>query len=282
MIRRCAIGVLALGLTALAALPRAGAHRELELAAARGPLVLTSSADGTAVVGARDMRPGSSASGVVTLVNASGGPARLYLEGSRVRERPGVGGGSLSTVLRVGVRDRGGRDLVAGDVRALAGCHDLGVIAAREQRELSLTAAFPRGGAQDNSYAGSSTSVDLRWIEQPPDSRGCAGVAAFDRPPRAVLSHRRVALVRGRALIRLLCRGTGPGHCAGTVALQRAAGGSRLSRAGVYGRARFAIRVGGAGTVRLRAPLGRRKAIATAVVRSGGSTTRRRITLIAR
>lgn len=282
MIRRCAIGALAFGLAALAAMPRPDAHRELKLAAVRGPLVLASSAEGTALVGARDMRPGSSASGVVTLMNASGEPAHLYLQGSPARERLGAGGGSLAAALRLSMRDRGGRELVTGDVHALGGCHDLGVIGARERRELSFTAAFPRGGAQDNSYAGSSTSVDLRWTEQPPDSRGCAGVAAAQRLPRAVLSHRRVALVRGHALIRLLCRGTGAGRCAGTVALERAPGRSRLSPAGVYGRAPFAIRVGGAGTVRVRAPLRRRKAIATAVVRSGGTTSRRRITLISR
>src|SRR4051812_20418081 len=137
------------------------AHPALRLTGARGPLVLSNSSEGRAILTAANLRPGQSVAGSVVLSNRGTAPARLVL-----RSSPPHGGARPRPVLRR-PPPRGGRPAgapplpvaggrgpaAAGAPRALAGCHARGALRGGASRRYRLVARFPRGGRRDNAYA---------------------------------------------------------------------------------------------------------------------------------
>ena len=118
------------------------------------------------------------------------------------------------------------------------------------------------------------------------------GLAIFTR---ATLSHRKVPRVGSYVKVVIRCRGAAGVHCRGRVALDPAAGSSRLRDAaarGRYGRARFDVATGANATVKVRVSSRFRRtlkakrrliALATATYTTGDqgqSTTRRKLTVV--
>jgi hypothetical protein len=215
------------------------------------------------------MKPGDTETGSVTVTNRGGQSARLFLQSS-------APDGALGDVLRVTVDGVG-----EGRLTELAGCHDLGSLPAGAARTYRFSARWPATAA-DNAYAGASTTVDHRWVlgDSP-----CAPGSASE--PRLAISHRRVALVGGRAQLQLRCASRVA--CAGAIRLRPRAGlRSRLGTAAGVTRARFGIAAGRRGMVSLPLPAASRpalrrqhKAIALVVVDlEGGGRTARLITVI--
>jgi hypothetical protein len=153
-----ALGVLS---TAVAA-PRIGGGEDAhaELTAAGGAAVVSNSREGTAVLGAERLRPGTAVSGTVRIANAGDEAGSFVLEAGNVVDVPGPNGGLLSSRLRLTVTDTTkGRTVYAGPLEF--GRVALGRLEAGEARVYALTVAFVDG---DNSYQGSSASIDLRWL----------------------------------------------------------------------------------------------------------------------
>ena len=78
---------------------------ELGRMAADGPVVLSSSQPGVAVLQGENIMPGDSVTGLITLSNKGDKPGKLALMLTGLRDRPGVYGGRLSSVLRLRVDD---------------------------------------------------------------------------------------------------------------------------------------------------------------------------------
>jgi hypothetical protein len=251
----------------------------LTLTAAHGVARIESSRAGSAVIEAGNLQPGDVVHGTVTLANRSDAAAPIRLTSAPPVDRARPGGARLGDVLRVAIADDGGagRPLAEGTLAEIAGCHPLAALPARGRRTYRFTARLPR--AAGNAYAGSSVSADATW-----QAGGCdAKVAAAPRRPRLRISHRRVALQRGRARLRLRC--LGPARCAGTLSLVPSAAPSRLATAA---RTAFSIPGGRTRTVlaaipraSLRALQIRGKAVAAVAFRGRDISQRRTITLIA-
>lgn len=166
-----ALAACALLCASLAAAPAPGEAPTLALAGARGAFRISNSHSGNAIVVARNMRPGGSTVGTVTVVNRGRSAAQLFLTGSHPRDRLGPGGGRLSSRLDLTVEEAR-RTLASGGVNPFAGCHRLGRIGSGRSRTFKFTMRFRGGPAADNSYARSSAAVDLRWGVS--DRGGCA------------------------------------------------------------------------------------------------------------
>jgi hypothetical protein len=134
-----------------------------ELALSRASGAISTSRPATAIVTARDLRPGDSATGTVRVSNRGEGDAQLRLSSSPAVDRPGTAGGHLSNRLVMTVEELPQRTRIAsGNLRAIAGCHGLGRLRAGAARTFRFTVRFERS-ASDNAYAGASASVDERW-----------------------------------------------------------------------------------------------------------------------
>src|SRR5215212_7433649 len=89
---------------------------------ASGAASMSGSAAGDAVVRARDMKPGGSVSGTVTVKNSGDATGAFRLAQIDVLDAPGAGGGRLSRMLRMTVEDASrGRRFYSG---ALGGMRD--------------------------------------------------------------------------------------------------------------------------------------------------------------
>ena len=88
-------------------------------ATAGGAMQLESSKDGAALLTASRLRPGDSAEGTLTLRNLAGGPQRLTLTTSDLRDVPGPGGGTLSTWAELSV-ERGADVVFTGKLALIA------------------------------------------------------------------------------------------------------------------------------------------------------------------
>src|SRR4051812_24798804 len=133
---RCAV-VLGAVACAVIAFWQPEAHPALRLTGARGPLVLSNSSEGRAILTAANLRPGQSVAGSVVLSNRGTAPARLVLRSSPPH------GGRLAEVLRLTVSS-GRRTVAAGGLRSLAGCHDLGALPAGAGPRHPPPARLPR------------------------------------------------------------------------------------------------------------------------------------------
>jgi spore coat-associated protein N len=154
----CAVAALCAG---------AGAARperppEAELTQATGDLRLSNSAEGQAIFQASGLAPGRSVTGTVRLTNSGTLPGDLSLQQLDVSDRPGPGGGRLSNVVNLEIRDVTGGSSIpvfAGQLGGL-GSRPLGAIGPGESRTFRLTASLPD---MNNAFAGSGLTVRYAW-----------------------------------------------------------------------------------------------------------------------
>jgi hypothetical protein len=132
---------------------------------AGGALGLTSSRDGQTLFSASGMRPGGAVGGTLRVTNTGATAEIVALRLNGIQDRPGIGGGVLSSRLTLSVSDvsRSGQPVQLWVGRP----QDLGearveILPARAARDLVVTAALPVDST-GNAYQGASVSFGLIW-----------------------------------------------------------------------------------------------------------------------
>jgi hypothetical protein len=183
--------LLAIGTAVASALPH---DAELGRLAAVGPVTLSSSQPGVALLHADGLKPGEKVAGILSLTNKGDKPGVLALGVTGRRDRPGAYGGRLGNVLRLKVEDLSGRTPARESVVNQASSFALGTMAGRETRTYRVTATFPDGGIPptaftgDNALQGSSVELALQWnltapSPAPPTTAPRATPPAQPKPP---------------------------------------------------------------------------------------------------
>jgi hypothetical protein len=122
--------------------------------------------EGMPLFTARNLTPGDSADGSVRVANRGSRRGYFYLTQTELTDLPGDGGGALSPVLRLTVRDvtvaRRPRTVYEGafggmDARAL------GFFAPGQTRSYSFTARLPERGVQPELYVESAVRARFVW-----------------------------------------------------------------------------------------------------------------------
>ena len=158
--------LLAIGTAVASALPH---DAELGRLAAVGPVTLSSSHPGVAILHADGLKPGDNVAGILSLTNTGDKPGVLALGVSGARDRPGAYGGRLGSVLQRKVEDLSGQTPPRESVVNQASSFALGTLAGSETRTYRVTATFPDGGIPttaftgDNALQGSSVELALEW-----------------------------------------------------------------------------------------------------------------------
>jgi hypothetical protein len=142
---------------------------ELGHIAAEGPVTLSSSSPGVALLHADGITPGGKVAGIVSLTNKGDKPGALVVLVTGRHDRPGANGGLLGNVLKLKVEDLSGRTPAHEAVVSQASTFALGTLSGRETRTYRVTATFPDGGVPptqftgDNALQGSSVELALSW-----------------------------------------------------------------------------------------------------------------------
>ncbi len=163
-----AVVLVLLGTVAYAAVRPANDEAAKQLQQRSGRVKIKNSRGGDALVGMRDMLPGDSAAGTVTIGNASKKlRARFFLGLSKLVEAQGTGGGRLSNRLVLTVKrlaaNRRPQLVYSGPLRQMP-LLELGVFRPRETRIYRFSVLFPEGGpAMDNRFQAASTSLQFTW-----------------------------------------------------------------------------------------------------------------------
>jgi hypothetical protein len=137
--------------------------------AAEGPVTLSSSRPGVALLHADHLKPGEQVAGIVSLTNQGDRPGDLALGLTGRRDRPGAYGGRLGNVLKLKVEDLSGRVPARESLVNTAATMALGQLSGRETRTYRVTAIFPDGGVPataitgDNALQGASVELALQW-----------------------------------------------------------------------------------------------------------------------
>jgi hypothetical protein len=147
--------------------------------ASSGTLQLSNSLGGAAVFTARNMKPGSSASGMVAVSNTGGADGAFSLSQANLVDTPGPPGGRLSDHVRLNVEEisQGGstaQALYTGVLSGL-GSRSLGTLRAGQTRSYRFTVDFPDGGAGDHLFQSASLKVDYVWAAGGAGGGGGAG-----------------------------------------------------------------------------------------------------------
>jgi hypothetical protein len=157
------------------------ARPQARLQLADGTLSVANSRSGSAILSARDMRPGDVARGSVTIANSGSVPGEFSLASFGTTDTPGRGGGLLSSVLVATVSDVSDpgspRSVYSGPVGAMP-ARPLGTFAAGEQRTYSFAVELPAAAAGLDSVQGGSLTVGYRW-----HAVGSTGTPTVDTPP---------------------------------------------------------------------------------------------------
>ena len=202
--------LLAIGTAVASALPH---DAELGRLAAVGPVTLSSSRPGVAILHADGLRPGEKVAGILSLTNQGDKPGVLALGITGRRDRPGAYGGRLGNVLRLKVEDMSGRTPARESVVNQASSFALGTLVGRETRNYRVTATFPDGGIPptaftgDNALQGSSVELALQWNLTAADPAADPRRPARRRPgPRPPIPRCRPAPASGRCCCGCACR----------------------------------------------------------------------------
>jgi Ca2+-binding RTX toxin-like protein len=183
--RRNRLGAVALALAvigcAVAVLAgRSEAAPQVELAAA-GPIEISNSLEGQAILTVDDLAPGESRSATVTIGNTGSAPGALSLAGSQPLDTPGPNGGALSLALVLEIADvTGGANVpvYAGRLTDLERA-DLLTLPAGDERTYRFAVTLPDGGVAptnwsgDNAYQAASTRVDYVWTLTAAETAAC-------------------------------------------------------------------------------------------------------------
>jgi spore coat-associated protein N len=131
-----------------------------------GTLSMSNSRQGSAILTATGMAPGGKANGTVQIGNSGDLPGDFTLASSNLSDAPGPLGGQLSSKLLLSVRDvtgpGPGTSVYSGPLAAM-GSVAVGTIVPGATRTYRFTVDFPDGGAADNDYRDSSTSIEFDW-----------------------------------------------------------------------------------------------------------------------
>jgi hypothetical protein len=133
----------------------------------RGKIKMSNSRGNTAILSMKDMQPGDSVSGNVTIGNRSRTKAHFWLKKVRLRDQPGPLAGQLSRFLVLEVMQfrapRPPRVLYRGPLADMPTLY-LGKFRPRRRVTYMFTVSLPvRGPALDSSIQQSGTSVGFRW-----------------------------------------------------------------------------------------------------------------------
>jgi hypothetical protein len=183
---RIVVVVVALGVAATAWLAGDGGGARAAIGQATGPLVATAPGD-AAVLVARDLAPGGTQSGEVTVTNVGDASGGFALSASGLSDA----GAPLSGVLELAVADlTARRDVYFGPLSGL-GTVALGTLGQGEAHRYRFTVSLP--GATDNAYQGASTAVTFVWSAEalatsgspatPPGQKAVAPVTADGSGP---------------------------------------------------------------------------------------------------
>ena len=164
--------LLAIGTAVASALPR---DAELGRLAAVGPVTLSSSRPGVALLHADGLKPGDKVAGIVSLTNRGDKPGALAVGVTGRRDQPGAYGGRLGDVLALKIEDLSGRTPARESIVNQAAIMSLGELSGQETRTYRVTASFPDGGVPataftgDNALQGASVELALEWNLTTPD-----------------------------------------------------------------------------------------------------------------
>jgi hypothetical protein len=157
---RIAIALAAVALAATAWLAGDGGGARAAIGQATGPLVATVPGD-SAILVARDLAPGASQAGEVTVTNVGDAAGGFSLSASGLADA----GAPLSGVLELSVDDlTADRGLYSGPLNGL-GSVALGTLAQGEAHRYRFTVSYPGGrpDALDNALQGASTEMTFVW-----------------------------------------------------------------------------------------------------------------------
>jgi hypothetical protein len=132
---------------------------------ASGAVALTNSRAGQAIFSGRELRPGESTAGTVSVGNPGPGAVTVMLAATVAADAPGPAGGRLGDRVQLRVRDVTGSDAVTvydGRLAALSSLA-LGTFAPRETRRYEFVATLPELGEGDNAYQGATLSTGFTW-----------------------------------------------------------------------------------------------------------------------
>jgi hypothetical protein len=136
---------------------------------AEGPVTLSSSRNGVALLQGTGIKPGDSVTGIVTLSNKGDRAGRLALMIRGLRDTPGFYGGRLSSVLQLRIDDLSTGGAPVQTTLARTTPVALADLKGRQTRTYKVTATFPDTGIPvgpslgDNAQQGSSVQVALAW-----------------------------------------------------------------------------------------------------------------------
>jgi spore coat-associated protein N len=215
MARRAHVVVVALAVCAGSVLPLRGDGQSAraEVGSATGPLLSTDGAG--AVLVARDLRPGESRAGDITVTNAGDAAGAFSLSESGRVDSP-TPAGPLSAVLDLVVSDlTAGRTVYAGKVADLAQVA-LGNFAQGEAHHFRFVVAFPGGrpSSLDNPFQLATTTVSYLWSAGPPALAPPAsatppatlgGTDVHRRPIARLVASARQRARNGRVRVTVIC-----------------------------------------------------------------------------
>jgi hypothetical protein len=173
---RIAVALVAVAIAATAWLVGDGGGARAAIGQATGPLVATVPGD-SAILVARDLAPGGSQAGEVTVTNVGDAAGGFSLSASALADA----GAPLSGVLELSVDDlTAARGLYSGPLNGLSSVA-LGALAQGEAHRYRFTVSYPAGrpDALDNVYQGASTQVTFVWSATAPATSGSG------QPPNA-------------------------------------------------------------------------------------------------
>jgi Ca2+-binding RTX toxin-like protein len=187
-----ALAVVAITAAVAALAGRSDAAPHVELASS-GPIAISNSLEGHAILMVDDLAPGESRSAVVEIGNTGSAPGDLGLTGSQPVDQPGPNGGAMSPALVLEIADvTGGSDLpvYAGRLSDLESV-DLPTLPPGDGRTYRFAVTLPDGGVPptnwsgDNAFQASSTTVNYEWTLTGAGTSPCGnplrGTAGADR-----------------------------------------------------------------------------------------------------
>jgi hypothetical protein len=161
----------ALAATAAVALAQVttGPQARAAAIAASGSFEISSSREGQSIFAASGIAPGGATAGTVTIEDTGSAPVALTLRRGELVDEPGLGGGLLSSRLRLTVvdvtRPTAPRTVYSGPLDSMPE-RPAGTLTGGEARTYEFTATLPEGGEPSfqNAVQGASTTVAYSWV----------------------------------------------------------------------------------------------------------------------
>jgi hypothetical protein len=141
--------------------------------AASGSFEISSSREGQSIFAASGIAPGEATTGTVAIEDTGSAPVALTLRRGELVDEPGLGGGLLSSRLRLTVvdvtRPTTPRTVYAGPLDTMPE-RPAGTLAGGGTRTYEFTATLPEGGEPSfqNAVQGASTTVAYSWVASEP------------------------------------------------------------------------------------------------------------------